>query len=141
MMNHAGGPAFESGKSEANVSWSGQERKNFRATGLRRSITRLGLGLVLVWGVAGCHKNATASASAMDQNAADPAYGNLAPMNDSAAYGTAQVLGQNDQYKAQQQGEDYGPQQGAPIERRGSYADDPNYYDQQADNLEAENVY
>jgi WXXGXW repeat (2 copies) len=145
MMNHVGGPytAVGSGKTETGISWSEQERRNSRATGLRRNITRLGLGLLLVWGFAGCHKNTTASASAMDQNGG-PANGNLAPVNDSATYSTAppaRVLGQNVQYQVQQQGEDYAPQQGAPIERSGPYAGDPNNYDQQADNQQAEDVY
>ena len=79
----------------------------------------------------------------MDQNAGDPANGNLAPVGGSNYAQPAQVLGQNDQYQVQQQGEDYGQQQqGAPIERTAPYAGDPNAYDQQqADNQQAEDVY
>jgi hypothetical protein len=65
----------------------------------------------MVWGVTGCHKTAAqSSAVAADQNPGDPADANLAP---------AQVLGQSAQNEAQQQAEDYTPQQ----------QDAPGYYD------------
>lgn len=140
-MNHASGGYTDVGPRATEASNFGEARRN---------LMRLGLGLVLAWGIAGCHKDSTPSAAAMDQNAGDPANVNMASVSDgsgSAQAPPAQVLSQNVQYQPQQQGEDYGPQQqGAPIERRAPYAGDPNsadpnYYGQQADNLQAEDVY
>ena len=71
----------------------------------------LGFGVALVWGVAGCHKNpSSVSANQTDQNPGDPADANFASANGAPA----QVLGQSAQNEAQQQAEDYTPQQGAP---------------------------
>jgi hypothetical protein len=89
----------------------------------------------------GCHKT-PAQASQVTQDAGDPADANMAPVSGNYAGQPAQVLGQNAQYQPQQQGEDYGQQAAAPIERRdpnaqvysdqGSAQDGPAYDDQQA---------
>jgi hypothetical protein len=84
------------------------------------SLVSAGLGLALVWGVAGCHQTASQSTAApMDQNAGDPAV----PYSHSPAPGWRQP----DQYQAQEQAQDYTPQpqQAAPIEQA-PYAGDPN---------------
>jgi hypothetical protein len=89
-----------------------------------RRLRVIGLGVALVWGVAGCHKDAAQSTAApVDQDAGDPADANMAPGNSSGGYGPAQpaqVLGQSDQYQGQQQGQDYAPQQqqAAPVVRQ-----------------------
>ena len=100
-----------------------------------RMLLGLGLGMSLVWGVAGCHKSGAQSSS-------DPANANMAPPDSSGQ--PAQVLGQNEQGAYQSQAEDYSQQQGAPIVRQapGGYYD-PNAAaptDQQAD-LQAEDAY
>jgi hypothetical protein len=72
----------------------------------------LGLGAVLAWGVAGCHKTATQGPS--DQSG-DPADVNLAAADSGAP---AQALGENEQGPNQSQGEDYSQQPPAPVERQ-----------------------
>src|ERR1035441_3632056 len=88
-----------------------------------RSLLSIGLGLALVWSVAGCHSTPAQNA-AIDQNAGDPADANMAPVSgngDIAPAQPAQALAQNVQYQGPQQGQDYVPQQqAAPIERQGA---------------------
>ena len=73
-----------------------------------------GLGLVVALAMPGCHRTAAAGQA----SGADPADVNLAPVNGSGAtYTTAaarpqQVMGQRTVNEAQQQAEDYSPQQG-----------------------------
>ena len=87
-----------------------------------RNWAGLAIGLGLMWSAAGCHSSPQASAQGqVDQNPGDPADANLAPVNgngNSAPAQPAQVLGQNAQYQPQQQGQDYGQQQAAPVEQQ-----------------------
>ncbi len=90
-----------------------------------RTMLGFGLGLVMVWGAAGCHKTTAqgTASNAAEQNGSDPANANMAP--DSGYGQPAQVLGQSAQNEAQQQAEDYSQQPPAPIERRAPYTGDP----------------
>jgi hypothetical protein len=120
-------------------------------TGMRlRSLLGVGLGLAVVWGIAGCHKtSAQNSGATIDQNAGDPANANFAPVNASSGNAPAQpsqVMGQNAQNYPQQQGEDYSQQAPAPIERRqadGSYApaDNGAYANDDAADQQAQDIY
>ena len=110
-----------------------------RGAGYLRAALGLGLGIAMVACVAGCHKTAQPNDATVDQNGADPADANMASASGNPP---AQVLAQNVQYQGQQQGEDYGPQQAAPIERAGPAQnyngqgyDDGQLSDQQAQDL------
>lgn len=102
-----------------------QRRSVDRAAWLRYALA-MGLGAALVMGAAGCHGNSQVNAA---QNPSDPANGNFAPVNGQPA----QALGQNYQNEAQQQAQDYTPQQpGAPIVRQApqaAYPPDSSNYD------------
>jgi hypothetical protein len=143
-MNHVSGANTAVGVVETEAGGQqGSDGKRGRIGGARvRGLLGVGLFVAMVGGFAGCHK--TPAQDAVTQNAGDPADANMAPVDGGGAYAPAppaRALGQNVQYQVQQQGEEYGPQQGAPIERRAPYTGDPNNYDQQADNQQAVNLY
>jgi hypothetical protein len=122
-------------------------RNNQRNPGYLRAALGIGLGIAVAVGVSGCHKTAQPTTdAAVDQNGTDPADANMAPVSGSAP---ARVLAQNTQYQPQQQGEDYGPQQGAPIERAApppdangqNYGAGQNYDNGQLSDQQAEDLY
>jgi hypothetical protein len=108
-----------------------------------------GLGLALVFGVAGCHKPAqqpATSTGAVDQNGTDPADANMAQAGGGPSQ-PAQVLGESAQEQNQQQGEDYSQQPPAPIVRQAPDSGQQSYdngggqlTDQQAADLYADDL-
>jgi hypothetical protein len=109
-----------------------RQRQGFAVVqGRMPSLLGLGLGAALVLAVVGCHKTPAQdpAVAQTDQDSGDPADANMAPVSGNGNYSSgqpAQVLGQNVQYQPQQQGQDYGQQQAAPIERRTPNSGDPN---------------
>jgi WXXGXW repeat (2 copies) len=116
---------------------AGRERRHSGTSRMAKTLLGAGLGLTLMWGIAGCHQNQQQSAANNPavQNGPDPADANMAPAGAGgyapAQQQPAQVMGQSAQYAPQQQGEDYSQQQQppAPIVRQA-----PDSGDQGPDN-------